>query len=120
MSLLLLASLLASPAAAAPSQAEPAVPVASLISIMDYPASALRAGEQGTVRVGLDISPEGRVTACTVTASSRSATLDATACRILRARARFRPARDAAGTAVPGRYDTAFTWSFEDAAPDAR
>lgn len=71
-----------------------------LFSDADYPPSALRAGEQGTVRYRLDIGADGRVSACTITASSGSAALDSATCRLLRFRARFKPARDSAGRAV--------------------
>ncbi|HEY0149019.1 MAG TPA: energy transducer TonB [Allosphingosinicella sp.] len=103
----------AAPAGPAPAtRAAPTAPIPRLINAEDYPAAALRAGEQGTVRVGLDVSPEGRVTACTITASSKSASLDATTCRILRSRARFTPARDSAGTAVADRFETSLGWKL--------
>ena len=44
----------------------------SLFSTDDYPPSALRNEEQGTTAVRLTIGPDGRVTGCTVTASSGS------------------------------------------------
>jgi TonB family protein len=77
----------------------------------------MRAREQGTVAVVLDIAAEGRVTNCTITASSRSTILDATTCRILRARARFTPARDASGKAVADRFETKLTWRMNASAP---
>lgn len=113
MTTLLLAALLAAPPAAAPARAVPLHPLERLISAEDYPAAAVRAGEQGTVRVVLDVSAEGRVTGCTVTESSRSAHLDSTTCRILRARARFTPARDAAGTAVTDRVEAGLAWKMD-------
>ncbi len=112
MTALLLAALLAAPPAAAPVRAVPVHPLTRLIQVDDYPAAALRAGEQGIVKVALDVGAEGRVTACTILASSRSSILDASTCRILRARARFTPARDAAGKPVADRYETAIGWSL--------
>lgn len=84
--------------------------VQSLFSDEDYPASAIRAGEQGIVRYRLDIGPNGRVTSCTITASSGSAALDSTTCRLLRSRARFTPARDSSGQPVNDTADGAITW----------
>jgi TonB family protein len=111
----LLALALAAPAAQ-PTPAAPTVPLHRLISQDDYPAAAVKAGEQGNVRVALDIAPEGRVTGCTIAASSRSAILDATTCRILRSRARFTPARNAAGKPVAGRFETTIAWRMENVA----
>src|SRR3954452_24179122 len=68
--------------------------VARMVSIADYPASARRAGEQGTAEFTLVVGPDGRVSDCTITASSASAALDAVTCRIMTARAQFTPARD--------------------------
>ena len=46
--------------------------LAGLFSNDDYPQSALRNEEQGTTGFRLDVGPDGRVTDCTVTASSGS------------------------------------------------
>lgn len=95
-----------------PSKAEPMASIPSLVSGQDYPASALRAGEQGQTGYRLTVGTNGRVTDCTITSSSGSAILDSTTCRILRARARFRPARDSKGEPVEGSYRGALTWSL--------
>lgn len=103
------------PAAAQASAKEPARPLRDLNAYVDdYPASAIRAGEQGTVRFTLDISADGRVTRCSIVESSGSPLLDATTCRTLRARARFTPARDAAGNAVPDTIASSIRWSLPD------
>ena len=87
----------------------------------DYPASALRAEEEGTTSFRLDIGPDGRVAECTVTGSSGSAALDAATCRILRARARYAPARDAAGNPIAGRDHGRIAWRIEgDSAGETR
>lgn len=90
----------------------PRMPIPSYISFEDYPDAALRARQQGRVAVRLEVSTAGRVTGCTVTASSRSSVLDATTCRILRSRVRFNPARDTQGVAVTGTYSTFVDWSL--------
>jgi protein TonB len=82
------------------------------ITYRDYPQQALRAGEQGKVAFRLDVAANGRVTGCTITLSSGSELLDSTACRLLKRRARFTPARNAAGEKVAGTWSNAFAWSM--------
>jgi TonB family protein len=76
----------------------------------DYPAVALAGGQEGTVSFRLTISREGRVSDCVVTETSGSPLLDDTTCRILRSRARYAPARDAAGQAAEGSDTGRVTW----------
>lgn len=83
-----------------------------LIGGKDYPASALRAGEQGTVRYVLDIGANGRVTGCKVVRSSGSSSLDSATCRIMSARGRFTPARDSQGQPAPSQEVQAVAWSL--------
>ena len=83
-----------------PRKVEPArakANLAGLISDEDYPASALRSEEQGSVRVTLQIGTNGRVTGCSVSKSSGSSALDNATCRLLTSRGRFTPARDSSG-----------------------
>lgn len=84
--------------------------IAAYISDSDYPPAAIRAQEQGRVAFRLGIGADGRVTTCTITASSGSATLDDTTCRILQNRARFVPARDARGVPVEDSVTGALNW----------
>jgi TonB family protein len=102
----------ATAAGAAPGGPVPKGAIERLVGREDYPASALRAGEDGDVRVTLDVGPNGRATQCTVNASSGSAALDAAACRLLISRARFTPARDANGVAVASVYRTSVQWTL--------
>jgi TonB family protein len=93
--------------------AVPAVPRGSLdrlISNQDYPASAMRAGETGVVEATLTVGLNGRVTHCTVVVSSGSAALDSATCRLLRARARFTPARDSDGAPRYGAAAVRIVW----------
>lgn len=78
----------------------------------DYPANALRAEQQGTVKFRLDVDATGRVTECTITESSGSDSLDSTACSLLKRRARFTPARDAKGNGVPSSFSSRFRWEL--------
>jgi len=80
------------------------------VSHDDYPAEALRAGQQGLVEVRLAVDARGKVTGCTILRSSGAPSLDATTCTLLQARAGFTPARDAAGRAVADTYDQKIAW----------
>jgi TonB family protein len=93
------------------------VNLASYFSSDDYPAAARRGGEQGSVFFRIDIAPSGRVSDCTVTASSGSAALDNAACRILRSRVRATPARDSRGNAVADTLSSSVHFSLEDLWP---
>ncbi len=66
----------------------------------DYPSRALRAEEQGVVRMTIGIGANGRVTSCSVVGSSGSSTLDQAACRGMQRYARYNPALNAAGTEI--------------------
>lgn len=66
----------------------------------DYPSSALRREEQGTVTMRITIGANGRVEACSVTRSSGSSALDDAACRGMQRYARYNPALNAAGNPI--------------------
>lgn len=83
---------------------------AAWITNDDYPPAAIRAEEQGTVGSSVAIGTNGRVTSCRVTAPSGSSALDQATCRLYAQRARFTPARDAAGTAMEGSYSDRVRW----------
>ncbi|MEG3143256.1 energy transducer TonB [Sphingomonas sp. RT2P30] len=70
-----------------------------------YPAEALRLRQQGRVVMHLTISTQGAVTACTITTSSGSPSLDADACEKALRRVHFTPAKDDAGKPVESTYD---------------
>lgn len=76
----------------------------------DYPTGALAAGTQGRVSMRITVTADGRAGDCAVVQSSGSAAIDEGSCRVARRRARFRPARDAAGrrVAIPVIYTV--TW----------
>ena len=84
--------------------------LAALVSDADYPNSAIRAGEQGIVGFDLDVTADGRVSACRVTLSSGSATLDATTCRIMIVRAHFTPAHDRKGRPTTDHVHNRMRW----------
>jgi TonB family protein len=91
--------------------------LAILISPEDYPPWALRAEQQGLVRVRLDIGKDGLATRCTVIESSNSAALDAATCRLLQRRARFLPARDRRGRRVADTFVQGIEWRIEQPPP---
>ena len=87
----------------------------TLFSPDDYPASAQAAGAQGTAQAQLTVSPDGRVTGCTLTRSTGNSALDAATCSILRRRAKFVPARDSNGNAVSDTVSTPpIRWVLQD------
>lgn len=80
------------------------------ITTDDYPASALRAEEEGVVGITMRVGADGRVTSCAVTAPSGHASLDQATCRLYQRRARFAPARDDGGTPVAGTFTDRVRW----------
>ena len=100
---------------APPAPPPPADPgMASLLSVDDYPAEAVAKGWEGTVQVQMEISKEGRVSGCRVLQSSGHDVLDTRTCAILKERARFIPARNSRGEAVPDVYVKKITWGLSD------
>lgn len=80
----------------------------------DYPQSALRADEQGSVTARLTVGPNGRVLNCQVTSSSRSRALDRATCQILQSRARFTPARNNRGKPTTDTVAQRIRWVLQD------
>jgi TonB family protein len=76
----------------------------------DYPPAALRAATQGRAMMRITVTTEGHAADCAVVATSGDPALDQRSCRVVMLRARFRPARDAAGERVriPAIYSV--TW----------
>ncbi|HEX3422750.1 MAG TPA: energy transducer TonB [Sphingomicrobium sp.] len=75
--------------------------IRTVFSADDYPASARASGEEGTVQAKLSVDASGRVMDCWILHSSGHRSLDGATCNILRQRARFAPARNGEGKAVP-------------------
>jgi periplasmic protein TonB len=103
------------PPAPKPSQAVAAKPRGSpgdWVTPDDYPPSALRSEEAGVTGFKLDIDGSGRATNCTVTSSSGHGDLDDTACKLLVRRARFSPAKDAAGNGIASTYTSSVRWQI--------
>jgi TonB family protein len=105
---------LASAAAAEPKRAVAPSGLVTLFSSDDYPAEAIRNREEGIVAFRITVGVDGRVAGCAVVGSSGSALLDSTTCRILRERARFMPARNAAGEAVEDIHTGRINWQLPE------
>lgn len=84
------------------------------VSNDDYPSRAIREEAQGTVRFSLTVGADGRVSDCTITGSSGNSTLDDTACRLLRQRARFDPKLDSEGNPTTGTWSSSFRWQLQN------
>ncbi len=97
-----------------PTGAAPPRLVSGGITNMDYPAAAIRAREQGNVRIALNIGVDGAVTDCAVTTSSGSEALDSATCAIARERFRFTPGRTSDGLAAPSVYRQSVRWVLPD------
>jgi protein TonB len=86
----------------------------SLFSTDDYPQSAIRNEEQGTTAVRLSVGTDGRVTDCSITASSGSTALDNATCNIIRRRARYTPAQDQGGNPIGGSDTARIRWELPE------
>jgi len=94
----------------------PSADLSALFGPRDYPLEAIRRAEHGDVGFRLVVGPNGRVTRCDILASSGSRALDEVTCRILRERARFRPARDSLGRPVADVVVSRVHWEMPQAA----
>lgn len=78
----------------------------------DYPSLDLTAEHEGVTRFSLSIDTSGRVSGCTVTASSGWPGLDNATCRLIMKRARFSPAMDENGQPTTGAFASAIRWTI--------
>jgi TonB family protein len=83
------------------------------ISDSDYPDRAIRNGEHGVVSYVVTVGTDGRPLDCRITQSSGSGELDQQTCRLVRARARFRPSIGTDGKPRVDTYDGAVTWRLD-------
>ena len=77
----------------------------------NYPAEALKSGQQGGAKVAAQIDATGKPTGCRVIESSGSSSLDEASCAML-SKLRFKPARDENGKAVEGEFVTKINWTL--------
>ena len=76
----------------------------------DYPKALREANISGTTVTEIAVGTAGRATGCRVTRSSGSRELDAVTCRLVLERFKFKPARNAAGQAVPSQIEYEQEW----------
>jgi TonB family protein len=116
----MIATLLAALAAQAAPSSFPAEPVPAVrararpmavFPERDIPRRALFE-PHGDVGYRLVIGANGRVERCDIIAPSGSSTLDEATCRLLQRRARYEPARDADGRAVPDSLVSRASWAL--------
>lgn len=85
-----------------PNSAQPLGSPGDWVRTDDYPKTALRAGEQGRVRITLAIDPAGKPTGCSVALSSGSWSLDNGTCLAMMRRGRFDAAQPGSPDSRPG------------------
>ena len=83
------------------------------VSIEDYPARALRDGNEGIVRFRAYVSPIGRVESVEILQSDAGPTLEQATIMILRRKARFVPATRNCKP-VSGEYEDIVKWDIPD------
>lgn len=95
-----------------PAPAVPAELVAGQITARDYPREARANRAEGEVAVVLLVRPDGRVGGCRIDRSSGDPSLDATTCRLIQSRFRYRPAEDGYGQPVEDEAGWVQRWSL--------
>ncbi len=98
-------------------RARPLRPLSSLVTHRDYPANAPRGADLRMTSFRLRVGSDGNVDDCTVNVSSGSAVLDDTACRLMRERARFTPARVRIGNAISDDHWGRIDWANRQRPP---
>lgn len=93
-----------------PKGAMPRNAASGWVTTQDYPTADLRAEHQGSVRFRLDIDAQGRVSQCSIVASSGFTGLDEATCKYVSRRARFEPATNADGQPATGNYLGTIRW----------
>lgn len=84
------------------------------VSEADYRGDWIRRELTGKARFRLDIAADGRVTGCTIIASSGHPALDQATCTLVSRRARFQPALGEQGAPVAGSYTNAIDWRLPE------
>jgi TonB family protein len=83
------------------------------IRYVDYPDDALRQGQVGTTWFDVLIDEAGQPFGCKTVSSSEVKALDEVSCRLMMQRARFQPARDQFGAAVPSVFRRSASWTLD-------
>jgi periplasmic protein TonB len=80
----------------------------------DYPPDARRAGTQGRTVIRVTVGTDGRISGCTVTASSGSSSLDDVTCKVAQRRGRYTPAKDENGNPMTSTATIPVRWQLQD------
>lgn len=93
--------------------------LAQYFSDEDYPEVAIDKGQTGRVRFALLIQEDGRVADCTIVETSGAAALDTQVCAMLKARAKYQPAKGHDGKPAKDATVGSVTWRIDDSPPKA-
>ncbi|MCW2393067.1 TonB family protein [Sphingobium sp. B1D7B] len=77
----------------------------------DYPAAALRLGQQGVAKITIQIDSKGKPKGCRIIESSGSASLDEASCAMF-SKLRFKPAQRENGKSVEGEFVRNVSWNL--------
>jgi protein TonB len=99
-------------AASALEPATPPIHRTGTITNDDYPASAARAGAEGSATIRLQVGENGRVVGCEILVSSGNSSLDSTSCSLAVRRFRFVPAVDSSGQPTSGEVVRTVSWAL--------
>lgn len=94
--------------------AHPARLVSGEIREDDYPAVAIRSGEEGSTTVAFTVGADGRVRDAEVVGSSGSRALDEASRRLIAERFAYEPAKDINMNPRPVRKQQTITWQLPD------
>ena len=92
--------------------AEPIGSPGDWVSTDDYPSAALAEDRTGITAFRLQVNAKGEVSNCEISVSSGHSDLDNATCDLVSMRARFKPAMDNQGKAVPGTYSNKVRWQI--------
>ncbi len=88
--------------------------ISDWLTASDYPGKAVANDKSGGVNVRLDVDATGRVTDCHVLEAGGDPIFQGQSCKFLRERARYRPARNAAGAPIAS---YAILWAIWSVSP---
>lgn len=92
--------------------ARPLRPIPSLFTGNDYPVEAQAFNIQGSAQYDAIVGVDGRIHRCRILRASSIRLFGAVTCEILRRRARFQPARDAAGNPIEDVVTGTISWGL--------
>lgn len=94
---------------------EPVGDPATWLPLDEYPVEVRAAVEQRRTVFALEVDDKGRILQCNIVESSGSTLRDSTTCGLLISNGQFKPARDAAGKAVAGTWQSGIRFNVTEA-----